>query len=107
MTKDLFELVSQSPTEEERDQYISELEELITKREELLSSIDREPREGEKELLKQMVSWNEQMAPKLQEKLNGIKRDVRDLKKVKATSQRYENPYNHAPIDGAFIDKKN
>lgn len=107
VTQQLFQLVEKGIVDQEREDYIQELEELLEKRESVLKKIDREPTEGEKELLKQMVTWNERMEPKLNKELHAIQREMRNLKKKKATSRRYENPYDYAPLDGAFIDKKN
>ncbi|ADU31840.1 flagellar protein FliT [Evansella cellulosilytica] len=107
VTKELFDHVNTSPDKEAREDYIEKLNALIEKRASIITSITREATDKEKLLLKQAANLNEQMTQKLQEVLHAIKRDMQSLKKKKDTGQRYENPYNYAPIDGAFIDKKN
>ncbi|MDQ0254539.1 flagellar protein FliT [Evansella vedderi] len=108
ITEQLFKLVGSSSNKEEREIYIEKLTSLVDEREIVLSSLNGvEPSETDKELLKKAVEWNQQMAPKLQQELNMIKRDMLQLKQKKETGRRYENPYAHDPVDGAFIDKKN
>lgn len=108
VSRQLFQLVDEGVEDDEkRDKYVEELQQLLEKRETILKNIHREPTAGEKELLKQMVKWNEIMAPKLEKEMHAVNRKMRNLKKKKATGKRYENPYDHAPLDGAFIDKKN
>lgn len=108
LTHQLFQLVDEGVKDDnEREAFIKELEQLLEQREEVLKKIDREPTDGEKQLLKQMVEWNEKMAPKLEREMYAVNREMRNLKKKKVTSKRYDNPYDYTPLDGAFIDKKN
>ncbi|MFA9558936.1 hypothetical protein ACERII_16620 [Evansella sp. AB-rgal1] len=107
VSKKLFDLVEKPVVSEERDTYIESLVALVEERGIVLNAIHREPSDQEKLLLQQIASMQQQMEPKLQSELLAIKRDINNLKKRKETGQKYENPYYYAPIDGAFIDKKN
>ncbi|SDZ33823.1 flagellar protein FliT [Evansella caseinilytica] len=107
ITKEMAQLLEAPPgQEEERDEFIERLTELLDERGKLLSSFQREPADEEEKLLKHIIALQEKMKPKLEAELNSVKRDLAELKKKKETSRRYENPYSHTPIDGAFIDKK-
>jgi flagellar protein FliT len=108
VTEQLYEHVVQPLEKDGRDSYIGKLSELIEERARIIEAIGGvKPTEGEAVILKRAVERNEQMGPRLQEVLNSVKKDMLNLKKKKQTGQRYENPYDHAPLDGAFIDKKN
>lgn len=108
VTEQLYEHVVQTVGKDDRDSYIEKLSGLIEERTRIIEAIGGvKPSEGEAVILKRAVERNEQMGPRLQEVLNSVKRDMLQLKKKKQTGQRYENPYDHAPLDGAFIDKKN
>lgn len=107
-TKQLFDHVEKPLPKEEREQYLEELEEILNRREQLIATFDgRQPEtEDEKKMATLIVQWNKQMNTRLTTYLTMIKKDISSLKKQKDTGKRYENPYQHAPIDGAFIDKK-
>ena len=107
LTEQLYQCVENPPKKEEREDYIEKLTQLIEERGLLIENIDRNPSENEKLLLKKSIDRNEQMGPRLQSELNSVKRDMLNLKQKKETGRRYENPYAHEPVDGAFIDKRN
>ncbi len=107
-TKELFDHVNKPLPKEDREQYLEDLEEILNRREQLIANFDgRHPEtDDEKKMATLIVQWNKQMNERLTTYLTLIKKDIRSLKEQKATGKRYENPYQHAPIDGAFIDKK-
>ena len=108
ITKQLFDHLEKPLPKEEREEYLQHLEQLLNGREQLIENFDaRQPQTDEEQKMATLiVQWNKQMNERLTAYLALIKKDINSLKKQKDTGKKYENPYQHAPIDGAFFDKK-
>ncbi|MEW4221536.1 flagellar protein FliT [Rossellomorea marisflavi] len=92
---------------EDRDFKIESIEDLLEKREQLLSSILPPFNLEEQRLGEEMVLWNIQIDHKLLLLKVDVKRDMNGLTKTKTSVQRYTNPYESLQTDGMFYDKRN
>lgn len=106
-TKQLLIHVEKPMPKEEREEYIEKLQQLLALRDELIQAFQGPAKSSEElKMAEEIVAWNKQINERLSGNLSIIKVEMNKLKKQKDTGKRYENPYQHDPIDGMFIDKK-
>lgn len=107
VTEQLFQLVSQPVTKDNRDACIQQITSLLEKREQLLTEVHPPFAANEKQLFQQIADWNEVITSKFVEIKQHIQQDMIQLKKTKSSNQQYVNPYQHvSATDGMFYDKR-
>jgi flagellar protein FliT len=107
VTEQLFQLISQPVVKEERDECIEKISSLLEKRDQLLSDVHPPFAINEKQLVEQIVNWNEVITKKFVEIKQQIQQDIIQLKKNKTFNQQYVNPYQSiSTSDGMFYDKR-
>jgi flagellar protein FliT len=105
LTNDLLQVV-QSLNEENRDDVISQIEELLEKRQVILEQIKPPFSNEEKQIGQELVKMNRALDTKLSLIRNDIKRDMNGLNKKKVSAKKYTNPYESVNFDGMFYDKR-
>jgi flagellar protein FliT len=96
-----------SINEQNREDVISEIEELLNKRQNILEQIKPPFSEKETKLGQEIVKMNRTLDTKLILISNEVKRDMNGLNKKKASAKKYTNPYESVNFDGMFYDKRN
>ncbi|MGP4061274.1 flagellar protein FliT [Halobacillus sp. H74] len=106
ITKKLDEVVHQQVTEKNRTAVIDEVEVLLEKRASMLENLP-EPSREEKPLVKDVLQRDLKINQKLEFLFDGLKGDMRNMKKQKSSKQRYINPYQSVSgYDGMYLDHK-
>lgn len=106
ITKKLDEVVHQQVTEKNREAVIGEVEDLLEKRASMLENLP-EPSQEEKPLVKEVLQLDLKINQKLEFLFDGLKGDMRNMKKQKSSKQRYINPYQSVSgYDGMYLDHK-
>ncbi len=108
-TKALIEFV-EAPFpkgDDERDQFLAELDERLAKREPFIKQVDGQSlSEAEKQLGQELVTLNLQLTKRMEQLRMEIQGNLIQLETKKATSRKYENPYDGPSTDGIFFDKR-
>ncbi|MYL49169.1 flagellar protein FliT [Halobacillus litoralis] len=106
ITKELDELVHRPIHEKNRAAIVEQVDVLLDKREAMLRGLPQ-PSPEEKELVQQIIQSDLKVNQKLEFLFDGLKRDMRNMKKQKASKQRYTNPYKSVSgYDGTYVDHK-
>lgn len=105
-TKELVDLLSMPIQKENREEAIEMINSLLNSRDILISKIKPLYTEEESKLGVEIVHMNNFIDAKLAEVKLEIQADLAQLKKSKASSKKYSNPYQSGPVDGMFFDKK-
>ncbi|WP_281975966.1 flagellar protein FliT [Halobacillus litoralis] len=106
ITNKLDEVVHQQVTEKNRTAVIDEVEVLLDKRASMLENLP-EPSQEEKPLVKEVLQRDLKINQKLEFLFDGLKDDMRNMKKQKSSKQRYINPYQSVSgYDGMYLDHK-
>src|SRR5690606_3259969 len=106
ITKELQGILSEPVNQEARDEVIEKITGLLDEREELISSVKPPFTEEERTLGAKIVQMNQFIDGKLDVIKKEIQQDIANQKKRKASTTKYINPYQSAPADGMFFDKK-
>lgn len=107
VTKELYELVQKEGEKNERETFISRIDELLEEREVFISQIQPPFTEQEKQLGHQIISWNQEIDSILKLVLSSVQVDIKGVNDKKKSVHKYANPYEALQSDGAFYDKKN
>ncbi|WP_406944697.1 flagellar protein FliT [Halobacillus sp. SY10] len=106
ITKELDELVHCPIHEKNRASIVEQVDVLLDKREAMLKDL-RKPTHEEKEMVQEAIQRDLKVNQKLEFLFEGLKRDMRNMKKQKASKQRYINPYQSiSGYDGTYVDHK-
>jgi len=92
--------------EEKRDAIITQIEELLNKREDLQSSIQEPFTDEEKSFGQALLPLEKILQAKQKVYLKDIRLDISDQQKKKVSVNAYMDPYNQVFRDGTFYDKK-
>ncbi|MEH7381332.1 flagellar protein FliT [Bacillus sp. JJ1533] len=106
ITKELLELLEQPIPKENRDSFIERITSFLDLRDRAIKEIAPPYTDEEKKLGAEIVLINKIIDAKLAEIKLEIQTDLAQLKKSKATSKKYANPYQAGPADGMFFDKR-
>ncbi|MFC3886545.1 flagellar protein FliT [Bacillus songklensis] len=106
ITKQLYELVTISPSGEERDSYIRRIEELLGQRQRLLPQVKSPFSEEETKLGQEIVQMNQVIDGHLKQRKEEVSVDIRKLKQKQQKTNKYINPYENLSFDGTFYDKR-
>jgi len=105
LTKDIVSLLNNH--EIEREQMISELTELLQKREQLLENLKSPYTEAEQNIGEEIVELNKTIDTKVEQLFTDIKSDLNKVKQKKSLNLSYINPYgNIKTTDGMYLDSK-
>lgn len=106
LTEELITTLKQVSSEH-RDSTIEKMQELLSKREQLLPMI--KPPFSEQEVLvgKQLIQQQHELDQLLLKVKRDIQKDINGLTKKKTSVRRYTNPYENMQTDGFFYDKRN
>ncbi|MEK5206265.1 hypothetical protein [Psychrobacillus sp. FSL H8-0510] len=92
--------------EEKRDAIISQIEELLNKRDEFQQSIQQPFTDEEKTFGQALLSLEKILQVKLKVYMKDIRLDISDQQKKKVSVHAYMDPYAKVFRDGTFYDKK-
>jgi len=106
LTEQLLAVLESSP-KEKRDETISQVNELLSQRDEALANISS-PFSAEETVIGQnTIELNKRLAEIMEAEKTAIQRDLKQLSMKKESSDKYVNPYQDVMGDGMFYDKKN
>ncbi|MCA1011241.1 flagellar protein FliT [Halobacillus halophilus] len=107
LTQQLEEKVHQTVTEKNRAEMVAYVEGILAERSALLLKLPQPESEAEREMIAEVLHKDVKINQKLEFLFNGLKRDMRNMKKQKSSKQRYANPYqNVSNYDGMYLDHK-
>ena len=93
-------------SEEQRDEMIDTIEGILEEREQLQPSIQPPFTAEEEAFGREIVAHEPQVALKLENYLNAIKKDLSTSHSKKGSVRSYVNPYSKVARDGTFYDTK-
>lgn len=101
------DLLNREITPQNRPKVIEEVNSLLKQRGLQMESISEPFTKEELELGKKLLPLNEQIQYKMELLFNGLKSEMREVKKQKNSNRKYMNPYEKVQtIDGMFMDKR-
>ncbi|MFZ0576843.1 MAG: flagellar protein FliT, partial [Psychrobacillus psychrotolerans] len=106
VSEQLYSHLENTPSEEDRTQFIDQMNVLIDVREEIIHKLDKTktPTNG---LYNQLLELDKGIKEHMIKVLNIIKEDLKDLQQKKKHESSYSNPYAATQvIDGMFFDNK-
>ncbi|WP_079527188.1 flagellar protein FliT [Halobacillus hunanensis] len=107
ITQQLDELVQQKVTNQNREAMITQVDELLEGREQLLPELRKPQSSSEQAIVDQVLQREPSINQRLELMLNELKVDLRNMKKQRSSKQRYTNPYKSvSSYDGMFMDHK-
>lgn len=92
--------------EEKRDAVIEQVDTLLTERDELQPLIQAPFTEEEQAFGKELLPLEKELQKKLNLFMKGIRLDISEQQKKKASIHAYVDPYAQVYRDGTFYDKK-
>lgn len=98
----LSELVQQ----EKRDELIESINRFLDERDQLIPNVKPPYTEEQHKLGAEIVQMNVFIDTKLDLLKKEIQQDIANQKKRKTSTTKYVNPYQAAPADGMFFDKR-
>ncbi|MGV2621487.1 UNVERIFIED_CONTAM: flagellar protein FliT [Halobacillus marinus] len=106
VTKELKHTVEQPVTDQNRAGIIADIQKLLAKRDDLLPHLPQ-PSQSEQELVRAVGNHDLVINQKMEFLFEGLKRDMRNMKKQKKSKQSYTNPYQSiSGYDGMYLDHK-
>ncbi|MFZ0474236.1 MAG: flagellar protein FliT [Halobacillus sp.] len=107
LTQQLEEKVHQTVTERKRAEMVAYVEEILAERSALLHKLPQPESEEERALIADVLQKDIKINQKLEFLFDGLKQDMRNMKKQKSSKQRYANPYQSVSnYDGMYVDHK-
>jgi len=107
LTLQLDEKVHETVTEKNRAEMVAYVEGILAERSALLPKLPQPENEGERALIADVLQKDIKINQKLEFLFEGLKRDMRNMKKQKSSKQRYANPYQSVSnYDGMYVDHK-
>lgn len=112
--KDLFavskqlldHLNSYDADQKERENFISEIDEWLEKRQRVIDHMPRELGEEDRKLGPYLIEADREINEKLEQIMGDIKSDRKTLKKKKQKNRQYVHPFGGVSKDGMFLDKR-
>ncbi|MFS0821634.1 flagellar protein FliT [Bacillus sp. 1P02SD] len=106
ITKELHSLLTQPVEQEKRDELIESITKFLDEREQLMSDVKPPYTEEQRKLGAEIVQMNVFIDGKLDTLKKEIQQDIANQKTRKTSTTKYINPYQSAPADGMFFDKR-
>jgi len=97
--------LQQIPVEEQQDEYISQIHQLLNRRQDLIQQLKGVYTEEERRLGKKIVEYNQEIAGLLQAFTENIQQRFRQVKQSQKVIQQYNRNQSQS-IDGMFFDKR-
>ncbi|MFC7063344.1 flagellar protein FliT [Halobacillus seohaensis] len=107
ITERLSQKVNQKVTDDNREQVIVDVQQLLDQRSDLINQLPQPETESEKSTVQRVMELDLDINQKLEFLFDGLKGELRNMRKQKSSNQRYTNPYQSvASYDGMFMDRK-
>lgn len=101
------ELLKAEITPQNRPKVIEDVNSLLEQRGSQMESISEPFTKDELELGKKLLPLNEQIQRTMDQLFNGLKSEMKAVKKQKNSNRKYTNPYEKVQtVDGMFMDKR-
>lgn len=105
----LYQLLLKIPKSEERDSYITKIDELLNERGQVISSLQQQgfQIDPQQKTHSTLIDLDKGIRERLQLVMNEVKKDLKDLQNTKKNERQYMNPYSDVQtMDGMYYDKK-
>jgi len=105
----LFQLLESVPAGEKRNEYIQEIEKLLDERGKLIESLVQENIQLDENNPNDsmLTKLDRGIQDRLEQVMEGLKKDLRNIQTAKKHEQQYMNPYANVQVmDGRYYDKK-
>jgi len=107
LTIDLEATLNQEITNNNREEIIAEINELVDKREKVISDIQPPFTDAENEIGQKVIKLNKTIEQKLEAVFSQLKEEMKQMQKRKKSNRSYINPYGKMKtIDGMYLDSK-
>lgn len=107
LTIKLDQILTQPITLKNRDEVIASVTALINERGKYMTNMTPPFTEEEKKMGKEIIERNEKIKWKMNQLFEELKQDMKQVKKQKASSRSYINPYGTIQTtDGMYLDSK-
>lgn len=107
VTKSLEKLLNQKITPNNREQIVSQINDLVEKRGKLLQQITPPFSIEEQQLGKKVLELNNFIQKQMDHLFTELKEEMKQINRRKKSNQSYENPYKSIQsVDGMFLDQK-
>ncbi|MGG3821725.1 flagellar protein FliT [Geobacillus thermodenitrificans] len=107
VTKQLLEATALPWPAEERETRLSQVNELLRRREGLLHKLRPPYSEEEQQLGREIVAWNQEIEARLRQVRDEIRSDLRMAGAKRQANAHYVHPYEQPlSFDGMFYDKR-
>lgn len=104
-TRELIDLLRTDNLD--RDEKLQMVEELLNKRDDLITLIKPPYSQEDKEIGRQLLQLERVLSKLLDHEKVLIQKDMKELTVKKGTTNKYANPYDSLAIDGIYYDKRN
>ena len=102
----LFSHLATSPSDEERTEFIDQINVLLDAREEVIQSLDK-TNISTHSLYNHLLELDKSINERLETVMNVVKGDLKDLQQKKRHETSYTNPYAATQtLDGMYFDNK-
>lgn len=105
----LYQLLESMPSGEKRDEFLQQMKQLLNERGELIEQLVQENIQLDETDPNDftLLELDRGIQERLDEMMQSLKMDLRNLQTAKKQEQRYMNPYaNVRVMDGMYYDKK-
>ncbi|RLL46652.1 flagellar protein FliT [Oceanobacillus piezotolerans] len=107
LTKQMKAILDQTMTAKNREEMINKVNNLLEQRGMEMESINPPYTEDEKQLGKELLHLNEGVQRQIEAAFLELKKEMKQVKRQKASNKKYLNPYQNVQImDGRYLDKK-
>lgn len=107
ITERIYDLLDDEITPKNRSNVIEEVNTLLVQRGSYMENISEPYTNEELELGKKILPLNQQIQKKMDFLFNGLKIEMKEVKKQKYSNRKYTNPYEKIQtVDGMFMDKR-
>ncbi|MCP3031422.1 flagellar protein FliT [Halobacillus sp. A1] len=107
ITELLSKEVNRKVTDDNRQEVVQEIQRLLGERSAIIQQLPQPQTNKEKEIVQTVMSLDLDINQKLEFLFNGLKVELRQMRRQKSSTQRYMNPYQSvSSFDGMFMDRK-
>ncbi|MCY7916023.1 flagellar protein FliT [Bacillus vallismortis] len=102
-TKSMLSHIQDTP---ESDELLTEIEDFVAKRAELIQEISPPLSEEERKQMKLILTWDQLIVKEMGRLKQSIADELQQVKRKRTMHTTYLNPYNNITIDGRYYDKR-
>ncbi|WP_390216766.1 flagellar protein FliT [Halobacillus campisalis] len=107
ITELLSKEVNRKVTDDNRQEVVQEIQRLLGERSAIIQQLPQPQTNQDKEIVQTVMSLDLDINQKLEFLFNGLKVELRQMRRQKSSTQRYTNPYQSvSSYDGMFLDRK-